>query len=211
MMWLILLSAISFCAAIGFRKPLSLARADYIAPPLIVQRLTSGFSYQASDSFWLRAVQDFDFCSEKVNERECKGKSWLFQMVNLTTELDKKFHEAYLYGGMALTVIISDYAGASVIFDKGIENFESDAGLNMVAAYHALYEEKNKAKASKLYLTAANSGAPPWMRVLAGKLAAESGEMEFANLILQQMIASSEDPKLVERLKEKLRDLKKSQ
>ena len=184
-------------------------RSDYLFPTTVIEKMTVGFKHQASDSFWLRAVQDFDYCGEKINQSECKGKSWLYEMINLTTTLDVHFREAYIFGGLALTVIISDYAGASAIFDKAIAKFSNDSFLNMAAGYHALYEEKNKSKAARLYLQAYKSGAPSWTQVLAGRLASDAGDQDYAELILQQMIATSNEPKLIERLKQKLEQKKK--
>ncbi len=163
-----------------------------------------GLNTQMADSFWLRAIQDFDFCDQIVNEKECKGKSWLFQILDLTTDLDQLFFHAYHWGGLALTVIISDYAGASVIFDKGVAQFPKEWMLTYAAAYHALFEEKNKVKASKLYFQAAENGAPNWVRLMAGRLAAEGGEKEFASQILSAMIEMSDDPRYIKKLKNKL-------
>lgn len=180
-----------------------------MVPAPVIEKMSAGFKYQAADSFWLRAVQDFDFCGEKINQSECKGKSWLYKMIDLTTTLDTQFREAYTFGGLALTVIISDYAGASAIFDKAVVEIQDDAFLSMAAGYHALYEEKNKSKAARLYAQAYKNGAPSWTQVLAGRLAADSGDKDYAELILQQMIASSNEPKLIERLKQKLVQKKK--
>lgn len=203
-MLLILLSATFFLAQYFLPSPQMQKRTDYIAPPLILKNLSAGLNVQMSDSFWLRAVQDIDHCDQPLNAKECKGKSWLFNVIDLTTELDRKFMESYFFGALALTVIISDYEGASRIFDKGVEEFPKNWNILYAAGYHALYEEKDKRKASKLYFAAAENGAPDWVHVLAGRLAVDGGEKEFAAQILEQMIKTSQDPKLIERLKTKL-------
>lgn len=191
-----------------FIVPNSIKRSDYLPPPAIVKNMSIGMSVQLSDSFWLRALQDFDYCDQKINSTECKGKSWLFQVLDLATDLDPKFQEAFFYGGLALTVIISDYDGATKIFDKGVYHFPKKWQLNYAAGYHSMIEEKNFKKAADRYLAAAENGAPSWVRILAGTLAAKGGDTEFAEKVIEQMISMNEEPKYIERLKMKLENIK---
>lgn len=200
-----LLAAMFFLAQYQFNNPVLQSRSDYIAPPIELKYLNAGFSPQASDLFWLRALQDMEYCDQPLNERECKGKSWLFNMINLTVELDPKFKEAYYYGALALTILISDYAGASIIFDKGVNNFNKDWQLLYAAGYHALFEEKNKLKASKLFRVASENGAPSWLLLSAGRLAGEGGDIETAKVILQQLIDYEAAPAWVEKLRKKIK------
>ncbi|MEK6628191.1 MAG: hypothetical protein AABY53_06160 [Bdellovibrionota bacterium] len=201
---LLFLVAFFFILQAQFLKPNLQNRTNYIAPPLELKYLNAGFYAQASDSFWIRAVQDMDHCDQPINERECTGKSWLFNVVNLTVELDQKFKEAYYYGALALTILISDYAGASIIFDKGVEFFNKDWPLMYAAGYHALFEEKDKLKASKRFLAASENGAPDWLRLSAGRLASEGGDNDTAKIILQQLIDRETDPKWIDKLKKKI-------
>ena len=206
---LFLVSALILCASSLLIKPKIILRSDYLAPPEVLKNLSAGLKTQAADSFWLRAVQDFDFCDQPINERECKGQSWLYLVVDTVVGLDSKFLDAYFYGGLALTIMVNDFEGATKIFDKGVKEFPDDWHLSYIAAYHALYEEKDKLKASKLYLSASENGAPSWTRVLAGSLAVEGGDEAFSRMILEQMIVTSQEPVLVERLKKKLERFQK--
>ena len=71
-----------------------------------------------------------------------------------------------------------------------------------------MYEEKNKAKAAKVFLAAADNGAPPWVRIMAGRLGYEGGDKAFGEQVLQQMIETNQDEKLIEVLKRRLNQLK---
>lgn len=201
---LILGSVLCFLMQSLFIAPQLLKRKDYIAPPLVIKHLSAGLNIQMADSFWLRAIQDFDFCDQPVNEKECHGQSWLFHVINLTVELDPIFKDAYFYGALALTVLISDYTGASQIFDKAVTAYPNDWMINYTAGYHALYEEKNKTKAGRLYLAAADHGAPSWVRLMAGRLAFEGGDKDFAKKVLMQMMSIDERPEWIERLRKKM-------
>lgn len=204
------MTAFFFAAQLLVNPPQMQKRSDYIAPPVELKYLNAGFSATVADSFWLRAIQDFDHCDHPLNAQECKGKSWLFSVVNLTVELDKLFLEAYYYGALALTILVSDYEGAGIIFDKGVAQFKNDWALHYAAGYHALFEEKNKLKASKLYLAAVNNGAPAWVRLMAGRLATEGGDEASAREILDQLIGMQSDPDWIEKLRKKIHDMDKS-
>lgn len=209
-MRLLFLAALFFIFNSSLNHPLIQKRTDYVSPPIEIKNLTSGFASQLADSFWLRAVQDMDHCDQPINKTECEGESWLFNVINLTVELDQKFKEAYYYGALALTVMISDYAGASVIFDKGVERFSKEWPLLYTAGYHALIEEKDKLKASKLYLAAVDNGAPSWVRLTAGRLASEGGDEKTAKEILQRLIEMESDPRWIDKLKKKIDQIDRS-
>ncbi|MFZ3230293.1 MAG: hypothetical protein WA160_08820 [Pseudobdellovibrio sp.] len=206
---LLIVAIIFFSIDIFFIKPAAIKRSEYLVPPNIIKNMGMGMSIQTADSFWLRSIQDFDYCDHPLNDKECKAKSWLYEVLNLTTDLDSKFYDAYYYGGLALSVIISDFQGATKIFDKGILEFPQKWQLNYVAGYHAMFEEKNITKAATLFYTAAANGAPGWLNVLAGRLAVDAGNRDFAVQILTEIINNSEDPKLVERLKIKISEISK--
>lgn len=181
----------------------------YLPPPKIIEHLTFGFKIQMADFLWLRAVQDFDHCSKQITEQQCEGKSWLFSVLDVASTLDPRLEPVmYQTGGLALSVIITDIEGASQFFNRGVRIYPDNWQIVYTAAYHALYEEKNKMKASRLYLQAFKNGAPPWTQVLAGRLASDEGDLDFAEQILQDMIAQNKDEKLINRLKTKLQEIK---
>lgn len=184
----------------------------YIAPPISIQYLTAGMKLQLASGLWIRSMGDLDYCEEKVNERDCKGKSWLFHVFNLATELDPPF-EAFFYqmAGLSLTVIISDYIGASIIFDRGVEHHPNYWPLTYAAAYHSYFEEKELKKASRLYALAAQHGAPEWVGAMAGRIAAEGGDLRLAEQILESMKSMNVEEKYVKRLHEKLQSVKDRQ
>lgn len=192
-----------------FSKSYDRFQEPYIPPPKAIQYLTAGFRVQTADAFWLRAVQDFDYCNSQLAENVCEGNSWLFSVLDLASTLDSKLEPVmYQTGGLALSILVGDVEGAATIFARGVRVYPNNWYVIYGAAYHALYEEKNKKKASKLYLRAFENGAPPWTQVLAARLASEEGDSEFAERILEDMIAQNKDENLVKRLKTKLEETK---
>ncbi|WP_413293260.1 tetratricopeptide repeat protein [Bdellovibrio sp. HCB185ZH] len=180
----------------------------FIAPPPMLERFTFGYGEIMADSLWVRLVQDLDYCEQAIAKNTCRNNSWVYHMVDTTTNLSPKFRIAYAVGGLALTILITDIEGATKIFDKSVAAFPKDWPILYRAAYHYLYEVKDSKKAADLLIQAANNGAPPWTRTLAGRLYSDSGNIELAEKLLEEMKASGQDKELIERLEQKIRDMK---
>lgn len=174
----------------------------------MLERFAFGYQEVMADSLWIRTVQDLDYCEQSVAFNTCKNNSWLFHMINTTTNLSPKFRIAYAVGGLALTVLITDIDGATKIFDKSVDAFPNDWPILYRAAYHYLYEVKDKKKAADLLIRAADNGAPPFTRTLAGRLFTESGNIELAEMLLAEMKATNQDGVLIKRLENKIREMK---
>lgn len=183
-----------------------LDQSDIMRTPPIpdLHRFIFGLEEPTADLMWLQSIQGFDYCEREVAERTCVGKGWLFQMLDTVTNLSPHFRMPYATGGLALTVIISDYAGASVIFDKGVKAFPNDWPILYRAAYHALYEEKNNLKAAELLWRAAKNGAPDWLYSLATRLYSKEGQIELAQRLLEDLKQSNLDPLMLERIQKRL-------
>lgn len=177
-----------------------------IAPPKQLEHFTFGFNEAVADTMWIRAIQDFDYCDNQTG-KVCGG-SWLYQMLDSVTNLSPQFRIPYAAGGLALTVIISDVDGATKFFDKGVKAFPHDWPILYRAAYHYLYEIKDRKRAAELLIQAGQNGAPPWVFTLAGRLYSDSGEMALAENLLQEMKDSNQDPTLIQRLQDKINSMK---
>ncbi|MBX3035257.1 MAG: hypothetical protein KF865_15170 [Bdellovibrionaceae bacterium] len=175
-----------------------------MTPPQI-QHLTFGFKEHTADMLWLRAVQDFDYCENEIAKQTCQASGWLYHMLDTITDLAPHFRMPYATGGLALTVLVNDFPGASKIFDKGVERFPRDWPLLSRAAYHALYEEKDKPKAARLLKMAGEAGGPPWYFALATRLSNESGDIHFGEILLKQLESEpNTDPFLLKTLRERV-------
>lgn len=206
--WVVLLG---LAALICFtREPLATASADrpreLLAPPVDIQYFTFGHKEILADLFWIRSIQDFNYCEKKIAEQICKGNSWLYQMLNVITDLSPYFRMAYSAGAMALTVIISDISGASKFFDKAVAHYPDDWVILYKAAYHAIYEEKDNAKAADLMQRAAQNGSPDWVFALAGRLYSEAGRLEMAERLAQELEKAGGDPQVVKAIRERVKE-----
>lgn len=193
-------------AASVFLKPAKLVEESrLIPPPPYLEYISFGFQMPMADSLWLRAIQDLDYCENKLAENLCQGNGWLSEMLDTITRLAPDYQIAYRVGGLALTVLVSDYEGASKIFDRGVKLFPNDVQLLYRAAYHAMMEEKNNKKAAKLFIQAAQNGGKEWFYNLATRLYTDAGQREAAEQLYSQLKESQNiNPATLQRMRDKI-------
>jgi hypothetical protein len=166
-------------------------KKNFIAPSAKIRNFTFGYKDLVTDFLWIRVIQDFDFCSSEIKTanpyKVCVNKSWLFKYLDVITILSPSFRMPYATGALALTVLITDIEGASVIFDRGTLEFPTDWPILYRAAYHAIIEEKNFKKAAHLLIQAQKNGGPDWLVGLAGRMLVKSGELEMAKSLINHL------------------------
>jgi hypothetical protein len=160
---------------------------------------------------WLRVIQDFDFCenrayglvSYEASSTKCKD-GWVYSMIDAITELAPRFKPAYKSGALFLSVLVNDAAGASAILEKAVRMFPYDWNLFYIAAYQAMAEENDSAKASRLLVRAGQLGAPSWVFPLAARLSLKEGQLELSKSILESALNEQLTPEVKERVRERL-------
>lgn len=183
-----------------------------LIPPEHLNFFVLGYQEPVADLLWIRAIQDFDFCESKPapnstpDQYRCE-KGWVFHMIQAITELAPRFKIAHLTGATMLSVLVNDIDGASIVFDKSVLRFPDDGQLAFRAAYHALIEEKNVEKASRLLIVAGKNGLPPWTFALAGRLQAKAGQLELAKKTLEDALSTNPNGAGVERIQQRLDDV----
>jgi hypothetical protein len=91
---------------------------------------------------------------------------------------------AFSAGTLALSIIVSDIPGASLLFDKAVVHFPHDWPILYRAGYHAVFEENDYEKGARLVEQAARHGAPEWTFSLAARLYAKAGRKELIEGLL---------------------------
>lgn len=208
-----LVGFIVFCLWItsNLLRPATFKRENYfLYPPKDIIHFTFGYKEAMADLFWIRSIQDFDYCEDKIDKLNCVGNSWLYKMLDIVTDLSPQFRTAHSMGPIALSIIVSDISGASKLFDKATIRFPNDWVILGRAAYHALYEENDRAKAARLLKAGAENGGPYWYYILAGRMYAEGGDKELGEALLKELKDSNQPDYVIERLQKRLDDYKKN-
>jgi tetratricopeptide (TPR) repeat protein len=179
----------------------------FLMPPTELPYFTFGYKENIVDSLWLRLVQDLDYCDSLglidddalvgKNRPQCTNvdRGWAFNMLNSITTLAPKFKVAYSFGAIVLSVFTNDKEGARIMFERAIENFPDDWGLQFRAAYHYLYELNQPEKAAELLVRAGKNGAPQWVFPMAARLYSKEGRAELGRAVLKDVL---ENPSLDE-------------
>lgn len=194
-------------------------------PPEHLELFTFGFSDALADSLWLRWIQDSDYCQTyagvapakpiEVKESDFKSprnkvcdNSWSFKMLDSITEIAPKFRMAYATGAITLSVLVEDYEGAKVIFDRGVSQFPEDWDILYQASYHYLFDRHDLKTAADLLDRARKAGGPWWFSFLASRLYSKSGQVEIGIRTLQRYREGLKDEKQIKDVDKRIEALK---
>ena len=192
------------------RIPPSAEVKRFIPPPPIFRQFHFGYNETMADVFWIRVVQDLSVCEKAIdaiagsNAGVACDKGWVFQMLDLITDLAPKFKMPYYYGATNLSVLVNDAQGAKIIFDKGLKQMPDSWDIAYRAAYHYLIELHDKETAARLLVQAGKNGAPQWVFSLAAKLYTEEGQAILAKSVLEQMLKADPESKFAATLQKRL-------
>lgn len=172
--------------------------------PESVEAITIGYPRLLSSMLWLRFLQNTP--PRKV---EPGHASWIYHDLLNISVLDPDFRPIYVDAAIFLSVVTEDKLGAEKIFLRGIERFPLDWQIRFFLAYHYEWELKEPRKAFEQYRAAASlPGAPDLVRLLAAKYSIEQGQNKFAAVqLIESFVQITQDPKVKERLKDKLRKI----
>ncbi len=186
------------------------SQKTFLSPSKNVSLFAFGYQDALASLMWVRLLQDFHICDQnsertpypewgqmsdrltEVIERElprptCE-RGWVFQMLDVISDLQPNFEAAYLDGATMLSVMVDDRVGAQEIFHKGLKIYPDDWNLLYRSAYHELFEMQNPEEAQRLLIRAGQRGAPAWVYSLAAKLYTRQGQGAFALSILEQVL-----------------------
>lgn len=229
-LWLAFIFFIALVQVTGhYSHPLKTER--YLnPPPEYIEFFHFGFPDSMADSFWLRWIQDSDTCQtylapvvynpDSVKEQggvfdlvtiprhKVCDNSWSFKMLDTVTKLAPKFDMPYLAGASALAILVEDFAGASIIYERGIREFPERWQLLYRAAFHYQFNLKDLPKAAELLLEAADRGAPIWVRSLASRLYTAAGQYEMGLSVLEsyRKTIDPENKEAVEAVDQRIRE-----
>lgn len=183
----------------GFQVQHAKEPTRFIPPPPMIKYFHFGYRETMADVLWIRVVQDLSMCEKAPdsvagsNAHVTCNKGWVFQMLDLVTDLAPHFKMPYYYGATTLSVLVNDAQGAKIIFDKGVKEMPDSWDVAYRAAYHYMMELKDNKRAAELLLQAARHGAPGWVYSLAGRLYTQDGQAELAKSVLLEALQADPD------------------
>jgi hypothetical protein len=188
--------------------------------PRVVRFISLGHVQLVADVLWLKFLQDSNLA------HVARGRlSTVFADLDLLTDLDPAFFEAYRSGAPLLAVVRNDIEGAARILSKG-ETFAEERLpslhevfrerhwrdkhlVPLITSYLELFEKHDLPAATRAFLRAdAMGGAPEYVGRLAARLRQPGGIYEVGIRLLQFMASQTRDPALLKRYSEQVFSLK---
>lgn len=210
---------------ITYDKSRGLQKRIFIAPIRSMNLFTFGYDSVISSLMWVRVIQDVEVCDQteekqvlprlesrdvltevlerKLPRAKCR-EGWVYQMLDVITELTPDFYGAYLDGATMLSVVVDDRRGAQKLFAKAVIDFPDDWQILYRAAYHELFEMQNPRRAAQLLKSAGERGAPQWVYALSARIYTKLGQAVFAKTILESVLRRKSKGEAIERVKAQL-------
>lgn len=163
-------------------EPIFFPRPEILRPALL------GLTGLAADLTWIRTVQYF---GGRMERREAFPQ--LYQLADMTTSLDPHFLDAYVYGGLFLT-IVKQYSNAIAIYEKGITANPTAWQIPHDLGRLYFLELHDYSRALHYWeITDRLPGRPHYIPRFLIRLRAKSGHVETALELWQQMLVHSDN------------------
>jgi len=177
--------------------------------PSAIKKMSLGYDSLLADIYWTRAVQ---YYGARFNT---KGATFplLWPLLEITTTLDPRLIVAYRFGAFFLAESGTGGPGradlAVELVRRGIASNPDEWRLNMDLGFLYYWRLKDYQSSASAFLDGSKKpNAPPWMKVMAARVAQKGGSLETARMIWSEIYESNKDPKIRERALDTLRGLK---
>ena len=148
----------------------------YIADAESLRPMIFGFDHFVADLYWLKAI------NYTGNNAATSGFLALPKYLDIVTDLDPHFVEAYSIGGYLLPLIDTERGYASELMEKGIRNNPDLADLYQQLAFYLFFYEDDSERALYWYQRCVDEVATcsPIARNMIAHLKARAGKYQMA-------------------------------
>jgi hypothetical protein len=162
--------------------------------------MSFGFRNFLSDIIWFRTINYFG-----KHFRTDKDYEWLYHMCTLVTQLNPKAKSTYQFGAAMLAWESQQIERSTSLLNSAIKNMPEEWLFWYLRGFNRLYFEDNAAGAHSDFVEAARlPHAHPVVALLAAKTVLETGSEEVARALLEQMMRSSADPLVKQKLQDEI-------
>lgn len=177
--------------------------------PSLVKRLSLGYDPLLADIYWTRAIQ---YYGARVGTPNANF-DLLWPLLDLTTTLDPRLITAYRFGAIFLSEPGGVGAGrtdlAIQLVERGIATNPDEWRLSTDLGFLYYWRLKDYQKSAAAYLAGSkNPKAPPWLKMMAARVAEKGGSIETSRIIWSELYESTQDANVRKNALENLRGLK---
>jgi hypothetical protein len=180
-----------------------------LSSPSAVKNLSLGYDALLADIYWTRAVQ---YYGDRIGTAGAKF-DLLWPLLDITTTLDPKLIVAYRFGAIFLSEPGGVGAGrtdlAVELVKRGIEANPNEWRLYSDLGFLYYWRLKDFPDSAEAYLQGSkNPDAPPFLKMMAARVAEKGGSIETSRIIWSELYATSKDPSVRSRAEMMLQALK---
>lgn len=179
-----------------------------LAPAESVRILALGHDEFAADWYWMGALQ---YYGSEAN-RSVYYKD-LHEYLDRVVALDPGYHLPYRFGAAAIPYHKGNWVWLNLeesnrIIRKGTERFPRDWSLWLQLGFNLGLADSRYKEAAEAYRHAAEiPGSPPWVAPLAGRMIAESGDLDIASDYCDRMMNTVSDPRMKALLEKRKKEI----
>ena len=192
------------------RAGLQLEKEDLaLRSPGVMKKLSLEYAPLMGAIYWTRVVQYYGL----KHQMQDQNLGLLWPLLDITTTLDPRLIVAYHFGAVFLSDAPPRGAGqpdqAVTLLERGMKanpeywRFYQDLGN----VYY--FDKKDYLKASQAFEAGSKfPGTPPWMKIMAAKIAAEGESLETSYALWMDIYETSTEPEIRKNAQEHLRLVK---
>lgn len=165
--------------------------------PSVIKKMSFGYDSLLADVYWTRAVQYYG------GRFATKGATFdlLWPLLDIATTLDPRMIIAYRFGAIFLSESGTAGAGrpdlAVELVKRGIAANPDEWRLNMDLGFLYYWRMKDYSASATAFLDGSKKpDAPPWLAVMAARVAQKGGSLETSRMIWSEIYESNRDPKV---------------
>jgi hypothetical protein len=194
------------------RTPAQQKEELIVSSPSTVKKMSLGYDSLLADIYWTRAVQ---YYGSRVGTDDPKF-DLLWPLLDITTTLDPKLIMAYRFGAVFLSEPGRAGPGradlAVQLIKRGIAANPGQWRLYSDLGFLYYWWLRDYTDSAAAYLDGGKApNAPPWLKMMAARVAEKGGSLETSAMIWSELYSSTKNPNIRARAREMLRGLKAQQ
>jgi len=167
--------------------------------------LSGEFAPLTSDFFLVKAAI---FYNDIINQKSSKDSLWLSKALYLASYLDPYYFEVYWMGGVVLPWE-GRFKEAEIILKRGLDYIPKNWQIPFYLGFINFYFKHDNKTAARYFFEASKlPNSPPYLPLLASRLAIKGNETRTAIYFLQKELQEIKDKSLKEKLLKRLSALK---
>lgn len=209
MLFLLILFGFVWTSLGQFRQKFSdISYIPYTTPSAISKIVSLEFKGIVSDFFFLKMITSIGDKVGKHENLDTRHADYIYHSIDIITDLDSYFWDAYVLGDMSLSWGFTDIDRANALLLKAGKNRPDDFRIPYYIGFNYFYFLKDNVNGAKYLMEAARlPGCPSFVPGLATRLFAKAHELRAAIVFIEEMLKKTQNQQVANQLNTRLKAL----